>query len=35
VGVENYELRLVGDRVDRFVLDRLRDAAGQRQADSS
>jgi uncharacterized Ntn-hydrolase superfamily protein len=35
VGVENYELRLDGDRVDRFVLDRLREAAGQRQADSS
>lgn len=27
VGVENYELRVVGDRVDRFVLDRLRKAA--------
>lgn len=35
VGVENYELRLDGDRIDRFVLDRLREAAGQRQADSS
>jgi uncharacterized Ntn-hydrolase superfamily protein len=30
VGVENYELRMVGDRVDRFVLDRLREAAEQR-----
>lgn len=27
VGVENYEVRMVGDRVDRFVLDRLREAA--------
>jgi uncharacterized Ntn-hydrolase superfamily protein len=26
-GVENYELRLVGDRADRFVLERLREAA--------
>lgn len=32
VGVENYELRVVGDRVDRFVLDRLREAAQRRQS---
>jgi uncharacterized Ntn-hydrolase superfamily protein len=27
VGVENYEMRMVDGRVDRFVLDRLREAA--------
>lgn len=35
VGVENYELRVVGDRDDRFVLDRLREAAAQRGADAT
>ena len=33
VGVENYEVRLVGDRVDRFVIDRLREAAAAKQSD--
>jgi len=35
VGVENYEVRLVGDRVDRFVIERLREAAAAKQSDSS
>jgi uncharacterized Ntn-hydrolase superfamily protein len=30
VGVENYEMRMVDGRVDRFVLDRLREAADRR-----
>jgi uncharacterized Ntn-hydrolase superfamily protein len=30
VGVENYEMRMVDGRVDRFVLDRLREAAARR-----
>jgi uncharacterized Ntn-hydrolase superfamily protein len=33
-GVENYELRIVDDRVDRFVLERLREAAGRRPSGS-
>jgi uncharacterized Ntn-hydrolase superfamily protein len=34
VGVENYEVRMVGDRVDRFVLDRLREAAERRRSEA-
>jgi|RhiMetdeSRZDD1v2_1073273.scaffolds.fasta_scaffold13352_11 uncharacterized Ntn-hydrolase superfamily protein len=32
-GVENYEVRIVGDRVDRFVIERLREAAAERRSD--
>ena len=32
VRVENYELRMVEDRADRFVLDRLREAAERRRS---
>lgn len=35
IGVENYELRVVGDRVDRFVLDRLREAAEAKRSGQS
>ena len=35
VGVENYVVRLVGDRVDRFVIERLREAAAAKRSDPS
>jgi uncharacterized Ntn-hydrolase superfamily protein len=32
IGVENYEMRMVDGRVDRFVLERLREAADRRSS---